>query len=186
MTLEYQEIIEDVEQNIEYWKDIPNYEGLYQASTHGNIRSLNYKGSKVPKVLALRRDKHGYLDLLLCKKGIHKREKVHRLVAKTFIPNPDNYPQINHKDENPANNFVSNLEWCDSKYNINYGNRAAKFSETRGCKIIQCDLNGAPICEWRSIRYAAKCLNLHDSNIHDVIIGKQQTCGGYIWKKKTK
>lgn len=124
----------------EEWKDIKGFEGYYQISTHGRIRSVNRKiyqphnqkdslyKSRIRKAT---KDKRGYLEINLCKNCKSKKYLVHRLVAETFIPNPHNYPQVNHKDENKMNNSVDNLEWCSAKYNSNYGCRNKKVSAAR-------------------------------------------------------
>lgn len=124
----------------EIWKDIKNFEGLYQVSNLGRVKSLDkyvnqfngfniskrfYKG----KVLQPHVSNKGYLRVFLYNKEMKKNYSVHRLVAEAFIPNLDNLPQVNHKDENKLNNISSNLEWCSSKFNINYGNRNFKTSE---------------------------------------------------------
>ena len=111
------------------WKDIPGYEGLYQVSNTGRVRSLNYNRTGETKVLKQGTNKGGYKRVNLYKDGKFKIYFVHRLVALVFIPNPNNYPVINHKDENPKNNTVWNLEWCTQEYNINYGNCRKKMSE---------------------------------------------------------
>lgn len=102
------------------WKDIQGYEGLYEVSNYGNVRSLNYNHTNKIKYLKPLKDGSGYYFVRLCKNGIVQNFKVHRLVANAFIENPNNYPQINHKDENKLNNKVSNLEWCDGRYNTRY------------------------------------------------------------------
>lgn len=107
----------------EIWKDIPNYEGRYQVSNIGNVRSLNYNHTKKCKLLTPRIDSDGYKQVALYIGGTTKQKwfRVHRLVASVFIPNPDNLPFVNHKDENPSNNHVDNLEWCNNQYNCTYG-----------------------------------------------------------------
>ena len=117
---------------MEVWKDIPGYEGYYQASTLGNIRSVSRKtrsGYHTGKVLKQRTNHLGYKKVFLCKEGKQKLFSVHRLVALTFIPNPCNLPQVNHKDEVKANNNVFNLEWCTAAYNITYGTRVQRQAE---------------------------------------------------------
>jgi hypothetical protein len=111
------------------WKDISGYEGLYQVSNTGKVRSLNYRHTGKTKVMKPSTNKLGYKCVNLCKDGKRKIYFIHRLVALAFIPNPNNYPIINHKDENPSNNAVWNLEWCTYEYNNNYGNRNKKLSE---------------------------------------------------------
>ena len=119
----------------EIWKSVPGYEGLYEVSNTGRVRSVDryvvdslgnrrfYKG----KVLSPGKDRCGYLFLVL--QG--RRFSIHRLVAQAFIPNPDNLPQVNHRDENPSNDNVDNLEWCTAKYNSNYGTRNDRIRTTR-------------------------------------------------------
>lgn len=116
------------------WKDIPGYEGKYQVSNTGRVRSLNYRRTGKTKMLKQSINKHGYKIIMLSKNGKCKTWQVHRLVALVFIPNPNNYPVINHKDENPSNNTVWNLEWCTQEYNINYGTRNEKASNNMSGK----------------------------------------------------
>ena len=105
---------------IEEWKDIEGYEGLYQVSTLGRVKSLKYWGGKRTAILSQAKRKDGYLMVGLSRDGITKSKSVHRLVAQAFIPNPNNLEMINHKDEVPDNNCVSNLEWCSRSYNQLY------------------------------------------------------------------
>ncbi len=109
----------------EIWKDIPNYENLYQISNLGRVRSLHnrYKNKQYLKPCA---NSKGYLLVSLCKNHIQKAFNIHRLVAEAFIPNPNNYPCINHIDENKENNIFTNLEWCTYQYNNTYGHRIEK------------------------------------------------------------
>lgn len=113
------------------WRDIPNYEGKYQVSNTGKVRNLNYWRTGETKVIKQTTDKLGYKRVNLCKDGKCTTYLVHRLVALAFIPNPNNYPIINHKDENPSNNYYKNLEWCTHEYNSNYGNCRKKMSEAK-------------------------------------------------------
>ena len=114
----------------EIWKDILGYEGLYQISNLGDVRSLNYNHTGEIKLLKQSTDKYGYKRVGLFKNGKEKKYLIHRLVAMTFIPNPDNLPIINHKDEDKTNNNVNNLEWCTYEYNNNYGTRNERVSES--------------------------------------------------------
>lgn len=114
----------------EIWKDISGYEGLYQVSNLGDVRSLNYRRSGELKLLK-QGNVHGYKRVELSKNGKKKKYWVHRLVAITFISNPNNLPMVNHKDEDKTNNNVNNLEWCDAKYNVNYGTRNKRSSESK-------------------------------------------------------
>ena len=104
----------------EEWRDIIGYEGLYQVSNLGRVKSFLYYNGTNERIIKPIQLKNGYYNISLSKNKINKKEYIHRLVAKAFIPNPNNYPIINHKDENPSNNCVNNLEWCTQKYNMNY------------------------------------------------------------------
>lgn len=121
----------------EEWRDIPNYEGLYQVSSLGKVKSLRDRyGNPREKMLKFERNRGGYLLTFLCKNGKKKTFSVHRLVANAFIDNPSNLPQVNHKDENKENNQASNLEWCTQKYNLNYGSRITKAVANTDYKAI--------------------------------------------------
>lgn len=166
---------------IEIWKDIVGYEGKYQVSNLGNVRSLRvksrtkyFKGSN----LVLFTDKLGYVCVNLSRKSY----KVHRLVAQAFIPNLNNLPCINHKDENKLNNSVSNLEWCDYSYNNNYGTRNQRISQNGGRKIIQYDLDGNEIKRWSSIANAARYYGVKRTTICGCCAGRGKTSCGYIWR----
>ena len=111
---------------MEEWKNVIGYEGLYEVSNKGNVRNVRRN-----TLLKLSKTNYGYIQVYLYKNGIRTGLKVHRLVAQAFIPNPDNLPEVNHKDENPINNSVNNLEWCDHKYNVNYGHRTENAINTR-------------------------------------------------------
>ena len=111
-------------ENNEIWKDCKGYEGKYQVSNFGRVWNANNQRYLKPWI-----SKGGYyLVNLISKNGKIKHESIHRLVAIAFIDNPCNYPQVNHKDEDKTNNRVDNLEWCDSKYNNNYGTRNERIS----------------------------------------------------------
>ncbi len=136
----------------EFWQDIPGYEGLYQASTCGRIKSLPNKNRKNQfidgRILSIWHNKLGYGSVSLTKTSGHNlTQRVHRLIAKTFIPNPNKYPVINHKDEHPENNNVGNIEWCTISYNRLYGEGYKKCIDNRTGKtarkkIIQLSQDG--------------------------------------------
>lgn len=162
---------------MENWKDIPSYEGLYQVSNLGRVKSLNYNHTGKEKILTLKTSKNGYLQIGLSKNGKQKFFLIHRLVAIAFIPNPDNLPQVNHKDECRYNNCVDNLEWCDSKYNCNYGTRNKKLSEINKKTIYCIELD----TEFDSITEASEKIGCDRSNISKCLKGKRKTAGGYHW-----
>ena len=179
----------------EIWKDIEGYEGLYQASSLGRIRSLdrevrNYnrwhiEHAKLIKGRILKQllDRYDYPRVWLYKSGKTKKFKlVSRLVAETFIPNPNNLPQVNHKDENKTNNRVDNLEWCDANYNSNYGTRKKRVGRKHEKSIYQLDLNGNEIMCWFSVTWAAEGTNTPIAGISQCLTGNRKISGGYMWK----
>lgn len=110
---------------MEEWRAVPGYEGLYEVSNMGNVRNVRRN-----TLLKLSKTNDGYIQVWLYKNGIRNRFQVHRLVCQAFLPNPDNLPQVNHRDEVKINNRVENLEWCDGKYNVNYGTRQERYRNT--------------------------------------------------------
>lgn len=159
---------------MEEWRNIIGFEGLYQVSNLGRLRSVDRKiwnpgkncyRNQHGKILNLSLDKGGYLRVTLSKEGKIKQYLVHRLVAMTFIPNPDNLPQINHIDECKTNNSVINLEWCDNEYNCNYGNHNNNISETQSISIAQYELDGTFIRNWKSSREVENILGYSNVNI---------------------
>ena len=119
----------------EIWRPIVGYEGLYEVSSYGRVRSLDKYDSRnrfrKGRILTLYTEIGGYLRAHLSSNGKAKHHSVHRLVAESFIPNPDNLPEINHRDEDKTNNRVDNLEFCDRKYNINFGSRTDRMRDTK-------------------------------------------------------
>lgn len=113
---------------IEIWKPIDGFEGLYEVSNLGKVKSLGNDKSRKEKFLKPAKNRDGYLLVTLCRNGKHKMFQVHRLVATMFIPNPEGFEQVNHIDEVKTNNCVSNLEWCNAKYNSNFGTRNVRLS----------------------------------------------------------
>lgn len=172
----------------EIWKPKKDYEGLYEVSNFGNVMSLNYRGTGKSKLLKPNKNKKGYLHVSLCKNGKLKTFRVNRLVAETFIPNPDNLPQVNHKDENKENNSVENLEWCTPKYNCNYGTciqRRAK-TQTNGKRskiVLQFTLDGELVKEWSS-RNECERNGFNRGGVYLCCIGKKPQYKGFIWRYK--
>ena len=179
-----------IKADFELWKDVKDYEGLYQVSTFGRVRSLDKyidaeirnvdKVLKRGKILKPVCGKDGYLRVHLFKEGKRTNFLVHRLVAKTFIPNPDNLPLVNHKDEDKTNNYPYNLEWCTVKYNINYGTHTKRSAEKHSKTVYQYDLEGNLIKEWDSTREAGRN-GFSSSHISSCCLGKAKTHKGYIW-----
>ena len=187
----------------EIWLPIENYED-YQVSNHGRVKSLNYNKTKQEQILKLYTNKYGYQQVMFCKDGKRKMFSVHRLVASTFIDNPNNYEQVNHKDENPSNNHVDNLEWCTAQYNINYGTRNEKASKAmigkysgennpkamlgklgKDCpnskQVIQLTLNNEVIRIWDSMMDIQRELDYNQGNISKCCRGRYKSSYGYKW-----
>ena len=115
----------------EQWKSITGYEELYEVSSLGRVKSLNYHRTGKEKILKPNKTKDGYLVVWLYKNGKRKFFKIHRLVAEAFLPNPMGFPEINHKDEVKTNNIVSNLEWCTREYNTHFGTMQERSAASR-------------------------------------------------------
>ena len=167
----------------EIWRDIEGYEGLYQISNKGRVKSL-YKGSK--RILRPCIDSSGYMFVGLYHDNIRKFFKLHRLVAETFIANQHNLPEINHKDENKKNNCVENLEWCNRVYNVNYGTRNERAGYSRSKPILQYSKSGEFIKEWQSAVEVKLVLGIDNSHIMACCKGKRKSAGGFIWRYKEK
>ena len=153
----------------EEWRPVPGYEGIYEVSDLGNVRSKRY-GTLKPIPLP-----NGYLRVHLCNKGSKRIKTVHRIVALAFLPNPNNYPCINHKDENRANNNVDNLEWCTYKHNNDYGTRRAKVLEywkPKMRRVAQWDMNGNLIKVFPGVNQAARDTGLTRAAIHRRLRGE--------------
>ncbi len=177
----------------EIWKDIKNYEEKYQISNLGNIKSMNYDKTKREKLLKPNISNRGYKYINLCKNGKATKKYIHRLVAETFIPNFNNYPVVNHKDNNTLNNNANNLEWCTQSYNVKYAYKCGRKGFWSGkfggehClsrAVIQYDLKENFIKEWDCMGDVERQLGIRVCNISTCCIGKQKTAGGFKWKYK--
>ena len=171
----------------EIWKDIPGYDGVYQVSSFGKIRNS--------KMLILKQNtiKGNYKRISLHKNKKIKNYLVHRLVGEVFIPNPLNKKEINHKDFDPTNNCVDNLEWVtsseNSKYSYDYSKNQCKREINRNfCKekfskeVLQFDKNNNFIKKWSSIHQINNKLGYSVSNISRCCRNEQKLANGYIWK----
>lgn len=191
----------------EVWRDIQGYEGKYQVSSQGRVRSLtrlitNKLGVSQlvqGRIMKATKNRRGYYIVDLCKNGTIKHYQVHRLVACAFIPNPIGLPQVNHRDENPANNCISNLEWCTAKYNNNYGHhnirngrchrngrkytKKLQHSHHFTRQVKQIALDGTVVHIWPSIKAATKA-GYGESNISRCCNNKSwyKTHKGYKWQ----
>ena len=169
----------------EEWRDIKGYEGKYQVSNLGRVKSLKDKYNNYREKILKPGNYRGYLYVNLCKEGKSKRFHVHRLVAIHFISNSNTYPQVNHKDENPSNNRVDNLEWCTTKYNINYGTHNKGFKNPKAHKV-QCITTGKV---FNCIQEASEYYYINRNCITACCVGRQKTGGKHpvteeklIWK----
>ena len=175
----------------EVWKDIKGYEGRYQVSNLGRVKSLEriiikkngVKQTIRERILKIQTDKDGYLQVSLYKgSGKMKTFKVHRLVCEAFHENPENKPCVNHIDEDKTNNTVGNLEWCTYKENINHGTRNARSAEGQSKSVGQYTTDGKLIKVWQSAMEIERQLGYSHGNISLVARGKLKTAYGYVWK----
>ena len=169
----------------EIWKPIKGYEGRYEVSNYGRIKS--YVTNKNGSIIKGTVHKDGY-QYLIVSDANHNREGfyVHRIVATHFIDNPNNYQQVNHIDENKLNNRVDNLEWCTASYNVNYGSRntcvASKNTNhpSRSKPVFSIDSDGA-FCFYDSVGEAERQTGLSHGNIVRALKGHTPRCGGRFW-----
>lgn len=182
----------------EIWKPVVGWEGLYEVSSFGRVRSkfryVKNRSSIRPvrqKIIASQIGKNGYLSVGLSN-GITKRKYVHRLVCEAFIPNTEKLPQVNHKDGNRLNNYLWNLEWCTQKDNLNEPQRIEKIRQNAlDCRnkgnskpVMQFDMSGRLIAEYPSLHEAERATGILQDRISQACRKKAShiTCSGYIWK----
>lgn len=157
----------------------------YEVSNDGKVRSLKYNKKRI---LSQSKNPEGYCFVKLYINGSKKMVAVHRLVAYAFIPNPNNYKYINHKDENKSNNNFTNLEWCSSSYNRVFRNikqkRLEKYKkrQTKNVKVYKFDIYGNFIKEYKTITEASKENNISATGIYRCINNISKQSGGFIWK----
>jgi hypothetical protein len=162
----------------EIWKDIPNYEGIYQISNLGNVRSC--KSNKIRKLV---KQKSGYLRIILTKNSKQKATNVHILVAKSFVPNPKKLPFVNHIDGNKENNNAKNLEWVTASQNMIHARQTGlQKNHPWSVKVAQYSLDGKLIKIWDRMADASRHLKCPHGEISACCRQKQSTCRGYIWK----
>lgn len=175
----------------EEWRAVPGFEGYYEVSNLGNVRSIDrevimkngVKRKTRGRMLRLGKynSQSSYAGVTFCVDGVPSKHSVHRLVASAFIPNPDNLPEINHKDEDKRNNTVENLEWCDRKYNALYGTANIRKAMTQGKPVLQMK-DGKIVNAYPSAGLAAACTGATQGGISSCCRGEMRTSGGYEWK----
>lgn len=185
--------------NNEVWKPIKGYEGKYEVSNLGRVKSLNYNRTKKEKILKPALSHNGYFIVILSKNGKTKKFRVNRLVIETFIPDKSDFKstpdedrnnididnlEVNHIDENIKNNNLNNLEWCTHKYNSNYGNRNNKILKHIKKPILQYNLDGKFIKKYESITQASKETKIPISSISANCYEQRKKTNGYIFKFK--
>lgn len=178
---------------MENWLPVSGYEGLYEVSDCGNVKSLNYNHTGKSKVLALKSHKSGYKTVMLCDKSGHKNKSVHVLVASAFLPNPENLPCVNHIDGNKSNNFVGNLEWISRKGNTQHaiatGLRADSNMRGRtgslnplSKPVAQYTKSGDLVKVWSGYSEAARAYGCKPCTIINCAKGRIKSCKGFVWK----
>lgn len=191
---------------VEIWRDIKDYEGLYQVSNLGRVKSLEriikrkLKGNLIIKecILIPSKDGGGYLHINLYKNKKYKTCLIHRLVAQAFIPNPENLPEVDHINTIRDDNRLENLHWVDRKgqmanpitKNTRHLVRKGKYYGKYGTEntlskpIIQYDLDGNFIKEWNYIKQVVNELKILPSSISNCLKNRSKSAGGYIWRYK--
>ncbi len=163
----------------EVWKPISGYEGLYDVSNFGRVRS--YKKGKWglcsdPKIITGQKGKH-YITVTLCRDGTKKSVYIHRLVADSFVPNAEKHSDVNHKDGNKLNNNAENLEWCTHRQNMEHAERMSLMTYNKKA-VVCCDTN----VTYCSITDAASAVGISRTSIDNCLNGRSMTAGGYCWK----
>ncbi len=175
---------------MEKWKNIKGYEGLYQVSNLGNVRSLNYRKQGFVKNLYLKHHPDGYRQVELFKNGTKRMITVHRLVAEAFVPNRNGYDVVNHLNENKADNRVENLEWIDFAGNVRYSknkhrNENKNKSLKRNERVLQLSLDGVLIKEWANITEVKHSTKYNNWSIYQCCEGVRKSAYGFKWQYAT-
>lgn len=169
----------------EIWKDVVGYEGYYKVSNKGNVYSVERKDSMGRKwggrTLKPIYDNYGYLVVSLHKNGKQKVKKIHRLITEAFIPNPNNYPDVNHRDEEKDNNELSNLEWCDKGYNNNHGTRNERAIKKLSKRVRAVNVETGEVVTFNSTREAGR-KGYHQGSVAAASRGDYNTGGGNLYR----
>ena len=165
----------------EIWKDIQGYEGLYQISNMGNVKSLNYLRTGKESILKPQKTGKEYLYVYLYKDGKSKGYRIHRLVATAFCENPEGYTEVNHINEDKADCRAENLEWCSRSYNLSYNGRAKKVAEKKSKPVIAIHKINGLILKFPSAHEASRQLRIASNNICECCQGKRKSIGGFYW-----
>ena len=175
-------IIGDNDMTKEIWRDIEGYEGLYQVSDQGRVKSLGHKLRKSERILkpVVRHD--GYQVVGLYTGGKPKTLKVHRLVCQAFHENPENKPQVNHLNEIKTDNRASNLEWATARENSNFGTRTERLGKAQSKPVAQYAQDGELIKIWPSVRETERQTGFRHGYICQAANGKRKQAYGFIWK----
>lgn len=171
----------------EIWKDIPNYEGIYQVSNLGRIKSLeriDARGRRLKEKILKPKLARGYYLIGLTKQATQKFYYVHRLVYEAFNDLIPENMQVNHLDERPINNALSNLNLMTCKENINYGTRNERSAKKLSKVVLQFDLNDNLVKEYASTHQAERETGFANQNIVKCCKGKRKTAYGFKWKYK--
>ena len=173
----------------EIWRDIKDYEGYYQISNFGRVKSVKRiacDGKHINERILKGGLREGYVEVTLSKNNVTRTITVHKLVCNAFIENPNKYPCINHKDEIKTNNRVDNLEWCTQKYNANYGTRNKRCGDKHGKRVIQFDLKGNEIKRWISAAEASRHYGKDRTTIVAACRRKSHISCGYVWRYESE
>lgn len=184
--------------NIEIWKPVIGYEGIYEISNIGRVKSLQRQKYKNPthiipgKIRPLQLHSNGYYSIMLCKNGITKRVHIHRLVASAFIPNPAGHSTVNHINYDRKDSRVENLEWCSQQQNILHATKRNGYKNNMQGRTGKLSVNSKPTYQiglddkviklWDSLRDAARELNFNYSSLRNCARGTSKKSHNFKWK----